>query len=103
MSACVALIVAGGRGSRLGPGTPKQYRLLAGVPVLRRAVAPFVTHPRVGAVRVVIHPEDETSYHHLVGDLPAPGADDRRCVATGIGSARPRESRQFPAPRRAHT
>ena len=30
-----ALIVAAGRGSRAGPGAPKQYRPLAGEPVLR--------------------------------------------------------------------
>lgn len=91
MSACVALVVAGGRGSRFGPGTPKQYRLLAGLPVLRRAVAPFVTHPRVNAVRVVIHPEDETSYHESVGDLPllAPttgGASRQESVLLGLES-----------------
>ena len=64
VSACVALVVAGGRGSRFGSGTPKQYRLLGGVPVLRRAVQPFLTHPEVSAVRVVIHPDDDASYRN---------------------------------------
>jgi 2-C-methyl-D-erythritol 4-phosphate cytidylyltransferase / 2-C-methyl-D-erythritol 2,4-cyclodiphosphate synthase len=70
MSACIALVVAGGRGSRLGVGRPKQYRLLAGVPVLRRAIGPFLAHPRVSGVRVVIHPDDEANYRQSVGDLP---------------------------------
>jgi 2-C-methyl-D-erythritol 4-phosphate cytidylyltransferase/2-C-methyl-D-erythritol 2,4-cyclodiphosphate synthase len=91
MSACVALVVAGGRGSRFGPGTPKQYRLLGGVPVLRRAVAAFVAHPRVSAVRVVIHPEDEASYHESVGNMqllpPTPGGPSRQeSVRRGLES-----------------
>lgn len=49
-----ALIVAAGLGERLGGGVPKQYRLLCGKPVLRRAVESFARHPRVDATRVVI-------------------------------------------------
>ena len=49
-----ALIVAAGSGQRMGHGVPKQYRELGGKPVLRWAVAPFIRHPRVDAVRVVI-------------------------------------------------
>jgi 2-C-methyl-D-erythritol 4-phosphate cytidylyltransferase/2-C-methyl-D-erythritol 2,4-cyclodiphosphate synthase len=70
MPACVALVVAGGRGSRFGPGTPKQYRLVAGIPVLRRAVQPFLAHPQVNEVRVVIHREDDAAYQESMGDLP---------------------------------
>ena len=50
----IALIVAAGRGERLGGGIPKQYRLLGGKPVLRWAVEAFANHPLVDAVRVVI-------------------------------------------------
>ena len=49
-----ALIVAAGSGNRLGGGVPKQYRLLGGRPVLRRAVESLVSHPAIGSVRVVI-------------------------------------------------
>ncbi len=62
MTDAVALIVAGGRGVRAGGGTAKQYRTLAGLPVLRRCVQAFLTHPRIGGVRVVIHPDDEDLY-----------------------------------------
>jgi 2-C-methyl-D-erythritol 4-phosphate cytidylyltransferase/2-C-methyl-D-erythritol 2,4-cyclodiphosphate synthase len=91
MSACIALVVAGGRGSRLGAGPPKQYRLLAGTPVLRHAVAPFVAHARVSAVRVVIHADDAASYHRAVGDLPlmppTPGGATRQeSVLRGLES-----------------
>src|SRR5437868_7946279 len=49
-----ALIVAAGKGERLGGGVPKQYRMLAGKPVLRRAVEALIRHPAVNALRVVI-------------------------------------------------
>jgi 2-C-methyl-D-erythritol 4-phosphate cytidylyltransferase/2-C-methyl-D-erythritol 2,4-cyclodiphosphate synthase len=49
-----ALIVAAGKGERLGGGLPKQYRLLGGKPVLRRAVEALASHPAIAAVRVVI-------------------------------------------------
>jgi 2-C-methyl-D-erythritol 4-phosphate cytidylyltransferase / 2-C-methyl-D-erythritol 2,4-cyclodiphosphate synthase len=49
-----ALIVAAGKGERLGGGLPKQYRLLGGKPVLRWAVEALIRHPAVNALRVVI-------------------------------------------------
>lgn len=49
-----ALIVAAGKGERLGGGIPKQYRLLGGKPVLRRAVEALASHPAIARVRVVI-------------------------------------------------
>ena len=54
MSQVTALIVAAGSGSRMGGDVPKQFRLLAGTPVLRRAVQALIGHPRIDAVRVVI-------------------------------------------------
>ncbi len=49
-----ALIVAAGTGSRMGGDAPKQYQLLGGVPVLRRAVMAFAGHPQVDRIRVVV-------------------------------------------------
>ena len=49
-----ALIVAAGKGERLGGGPPKQYRNLGGKPVLRWAVESLVHHPAVRSVRVVV-------------------------------------------------
>jgi 2-C-methyl-D-erythritol 4-phosphate cytidylyltransferase/2-C-methyl-D-erythritol 2,4-cyclodiphosphate synthase len=57
-----ALIVAAGRGSRAGPGAPKQYRPIAGEPVLRRTLQAFSGHPGISAVQAVIHPEDAEAY-----------------------------------------
>jgi 2-C-methyl-D-erythritol 4-phosphate cytidylyltransferase/2-C-methyl-D-erythritol 2,4-cyclodiphosphate synthase len=52
--AVTALIVAAGKGERLGGGVPKQYRMLGGKPVLRWAVEALAGHPAVNALRVVI-------------------------------------------------
>jgi len=46
-------VVAAGRGSRVG-GSPKQFRELAGVPVLLRALRPFTSHPSVACTVVAL-------------------------------------------------
>lgn len=66
-----ALIVAAGRGSRAGEGIPKQYRPLAGQPVLARTLEAFLSHPNVNRVLVVIHPDDEPLYRNCLARLPA--------------------------------
>jgi len=67
-----ALLVAAGRGHRLGGPLPKQYRLLAGEPVLRHALRPFLHHPAIGLVRVVIHPDDAELYASATQGLALP-------------------------------
>jgi 2-C-methyl-D-erythritol 4-phosphate cytidylyltransferase / 2-C-methyl-D-erythritol 2,4-cyclodiphosphate synthase len=57
-----ALIVAAGRGSRSGEGTPKQYRDLQGRSVLTWTLTGFLSHPQVDRILVVIHPDDWDSY-----------------------------------------
>ncbi len=85
-----ALIMAAGRGTRAGPGGPKQYRLLGGVPVLRRTLAAFAHHPGIDAVMAVIHPDDLAAYDAAAQGLPkllAPcfGGDTRQAsVAKGL-------------------
>jgi 2-C-methyl-D-erythritol 4-phosphate cytidylyltransferase/2-C-methyl-D-erythritol 2,4-cyclodiphosphate synthase len=49
-----ALIVAAGKGERIGGSVPKQYRPIGGKPVLRWAVEALIRHPAVKAARVVI-------------------------------------------------
>jgi 2-C-methyl-D-erythritol 4-phosphate cytidylyltransferase / 2-C-methyl-D-erythritol 2,4-cyclodiphosphate synthase len=53
-----ALIVAAGRGQRLGGETPKQYLPLGSRAVLRHALDALLGHPAVDAALVVIHPDD---------------------------------------------
>jgi 2-C-methyl-D-erythritol 4-phosphate cytidylyltransferase/2-C-methyl-D-erythritol 2,4-cyclodiphosphate synthase len=62
MAETVALIVAAGRGERAGGGVPKQFRPLAGKPVLRWAIEAFLGHPKIDAVQTVIHDLDRSLY-----------------------------------------
>lgn len=48
------VIVAAGAGVRAGPGEPKQFRPIFGVPMLLRALRPFTSHPDVGLVVVSV-------------------------------------------------
>ena len=60
----VAIIAAGGRGTRVGGAVPKQLRLLGGRTLLEHTVEPFDRSDRVGAL-VVVLPAD------LAGAPPA--------------------------------
>ena len=64
-----ALIVAAGTGERLGGGLPKQYRLLGGKSVLRRAVEALAAHPAIAAVRVVIGAGQQALAGEALGEL----------------------------------
>ncbi len=98
-NSCIALIVAAGRGSRFAPpegdggspGAPKQYRALGGMAVLRRAALPFLQHPKVSAVRVVIHADDHALYDDAMAGLdllpPVHGGEARQdSVRLGLES-----------------
>lgn len=69
-----ALIVAAGRGTRAGPGAPKQYRNLLGRAILARAAEALLRHPAISQVRAVIHPDDAQAYAAATAglSLPAP-------------------------------
>jgi len=72
MATAAALIVAAGRGHRVGGPLPKQYRQLAGCSVLRHSVQRFATHPGIDRVRVVINPADRPLYDEAVHDSGNP-------------------------------
>jgi 2-C-methyl-D-erythritol 4-phosphate cytidylyltransferase/2-C-methyl-D-erythritol 2,4-cyclodiphosphate synthase len=65
----IALILAAGRGVRVGEGSPKQYRLIAGQPLLRRAIAAFALHPSIDRVQVVIHADDQELYREAAASF----------------------------------
>ena len=48
------VIVAAGAGVRAGPGEPKQFRPIHGVPMLLRTLRPFTSHPAVTQVVVAV-------------------------------------------------
>jgi 2-C-methyl-D-erythritol 4-phosphate cytidylyltransferase/2-C-methyl-D-erythritol 2,4-cyclodiphosphate synthase len=65
-----ALIVAAGRGERLGGDVPKQYLPIGGKPVLRWAVEALAGHPSIDQVRVVIGAGQEDLAQAALGGLP---------------------------------
>lgn len=82
MDDCVALILAGGRGTRLGADTPKQFLPLGGKTVLRHAAEAFLDHPAVDRVRVVIAVGDRSRHDEALSGLavmePVPGGPSRQ-------------------------
>jgi 2-C-methyl-D-erythritol 4-phosphate cytidylyltransferase len=75
-----AVIVAGGTGARFGGPVRKQYLAIGGVPVLLRAIRPFLHHPRIFAVVVVLPPDDVANPPIWLADLPiriVPGGAER--------------------------
>ena len=64
-----AVVVAGGRGLRAGGDVPKQYREIAGEPVIRPALSAFLSHPQIGAVQPVIHAQDESAFRAATTSL----------------------------------
>src|SRR5712691_4256658 len=53
-----AIVVAAGRGLRAGGDVPKQYREVAGQPIIRPSLAVLAEHRGISAVQPVIHPDD---------------------------------------------
>ncbi|RMF11769.1 MAG: bifunctional 2-C-methyl-D-erythritol 4-phosphate cytidylyltransferase/2-C-methyl-D-erythritol 2,4-cyclodiphosphate synthase [Alphaproteobacteria bacterium] len=100
----IGLIVAAGRGVRAGGGLPKQYRPLAGQPVLRHTLRNFLDCKGIDAVLVVIHPDDRAFYELAIEGLdmsrllpPVPGGASRQeSVRCGLEAL----SRQDPQPLR---
>ena len=64
-----AVVVAAGRGLRAGGNLPKQYRQLAGEPVIRSSLSLFAWHGEIAAVQAVIHPEDRGPYDAAAAGL----------------------------------
>lgn len=65
-----AVVVAGGRGTRVGGDVPKQYRCVGGMAVIRRTLMAFTAHPGIAAVQPVIHPDDEKRFSDAAAGLP---------------------------------
>lgn len=91
MKQITALIVAAGRGVRVGGSIPKQYLTVAGKPVLRHTVEVFLSHPQIKKLYVVIHPDDKALYEQAVAglNLPMPimgGAERYDSVFNGLNS-----------------
>ena len=74
------IIVAAGRGSRMGGPVPKQWQTLAGEPVLAHSLRAF----QGMRVVLVIHPEDRDRAEALGVELVAGGATRDASVLAGL-------------------
>ncbi|PJG49455.1 bifunctional 2-C-methyl-D-erythritol 4-phosphate cytidylyltransferase/2-C-methyl-D-erythritol 2,4-cyclodiphosphate synthase [Sphingobium sp. LB126] len=78
----VALLVAAGQGNRAGGGTPKQFRMIGGKPVLAHAVDALIAHPGIDSVTVVVGAGQEAAAMTALAGRPiaaiVEGADSRR-------------------------
>lgn len=61
----IAVILAGGTGSRLGATTPKQFVKVAGKMVIEHTVEVFEHHPGIEEIAIVVHPD----YCYLMEEL----------------------------------
>jgi len=84
------LVLAAGRGTRLGGDEPKQYRLCAGRPLLCHTLEALAAAYEFAETTVVIHPNDRALYDRALGFLSA------RCASTlsppALGGASRQES-----------
>lgn len=85
-----AVIVAGGSGRRIGGAVRKQYLEVAGIPVLLRAILPFLNHPRIHQVVVVLPPDDAAAPPAWLAAVPdrivAGGAERGDSVRNGLAA-----------------
>ena len=86
-----ALIVAAGKGERLGGEVPKQFQMLGGKPVLRWAVEALLGHPGVDDASVVVgEGQEELAAATLDGlavqPLIAGGAERADSVRAGLAA-----------------
>jgi 2-C-methyl-D-erythritol 4-phosphate cytidylyltransferase len=90
------IVVAAGKGTRIGGDAPKQYRHIGGVPMVLRALRPFTSHPDVAHVALVLPAPDAASPPAFLTSLPSEAltivaGGERRAdsVAAGLGALRP--------------
>lgn len=85
--------MAAGAGTRAGGGVVKQFREIAGIPMVLRTVRPFLAHPAVRAVALVVPSETASAppgwLAGLVGErlrLVAGGAQRIDSVEQGVSA-----------------
>ncbi len=89
-----AVVVAAGKGTRVGGDTPKQFRRLGDEILLRRTLVTLVEAPKVDLVQAVIRAEDRAAYDAAVDKLrllpPAIGGATRQAsVRAGLEALEP--------------
>jgi len=94
------IIVAAGKGERAGAdgnADPKQYRKMAGQPVLAHTIAAFLSHDAVTQVLPVIHADHDERYaalgltHHRLLPPVHGGSTRQASVLAGLRALAPRQ------------
>lgn len=85
------LIVAAGKGHRVGADMPKQYISLGGKSILKHTINAFLKVPYVDLIRTVIHEDDHELYQEAIEglDILPPvngGATRQQSVMAGLQS-----------------
>ncbi|MCM1021171.1 MAG: 2-C-methyl-D-erythritol 4-phosphate cytidylyltransferase [Muribaculum sp.] len=62
----IAVILAGGTGSRLGAPVPKQFIHIAGVTILEHTLHRFDNNSRIARLCVVVHPDYVDETRHII-------------------------------------
>ena len=90
------VVAAAGKGERLGGSVPKQFRPIAGIPLLLRTVRPFLAHPEIREVITVLPAENVARppawLSELAGErlrLVAGGETRLDSVRNGVGVLSP--------------
>ena len=94
MGRCIAILPAGGTGSRFGAPSPKQFTLLLGQPLLTHAIRPLLQDARVQALYVAVAPEyraflDCRPWQGRVQVLPCAGASRAETVRRTLDAISP--------------
>lgn len=74
------MVVAAGQGLRAGGGVPKQFREVAGAPLVLHALRPFLRHPEVSCVVLALPAAEAAAPPSWLGEL---AGDRLRLVAGG--------------------
>ena len=90
----VALLLSGGRGSRIGSEIPKQYIEVNGAPIIYYALKTLMLHEMIDAVQVVAEAEYETMIRDVVSRIASEcGHEELALRFKGISA--PGENRQL--------
>lgn len=68
----IALILAGGTGSRFGSARPKQFTLVAGRTVLEHSIAAFEQSEEIDEIGIVAHPDHLDEVRAILQQQPHP-------------------------------
>src|SRR6266571_359636 len=83
----VAIVVAAGKGTRLGGVRPKQFLELGGVPIIIHTLRQFERSQQIDEIIVVLPPEEIVAVHDGVRPLVTPAEIDATMHAARANGA----------------